>query len=239
MCGRFALDDKVNEAISKYVASGGKAEDWRPSNWEPNFNTAPTNTSVIVRDRAHSDTGVVEREVEWDAVWDFRPQWMKKPAPQINARIENLLSSNLWKPAFLARRAIVPMNGYYEWKAIAGKKQPFFIHAPEDFLSAAGIYVSVKVGDEWQQRFAIITREARDASGEIHDRMPAFLTPEVWNDWLEPGELDRPEETVAMLTESSERIAKTITTYPVSKRINNVRAEPEWTDPHILDEVEV
>jgi putative SOS response-associated peptidase YedK len=25
---------------------------------------------------------------------------------------------------------------------------------------------------------------AVDGAGEVHDRMPVFLTPEVWDDWL-------------------------------------------------------
>jgi len=51
MCGRFAIDGKVNEAISEYVHAGGKPQDWRPSDWAPNYNVAPTNPSVIIRDR--------------------------------------------------------------------------------------------------------------------------------------------------------------------------------------------
>lgn len=239
MCGRFAIDGKVNEAITAYVHAGGRPQDWRPSDWDANYNVAPTNTSVIVRDRVDDDSGELRREVDWDAVWDFRPPWLKTPAPQINARIENLTSSNLWKKAFIGRRAIVPMLGYYEWKTIAGKKQPYFIHSPADFLSAAGIYVPVKTGDGWDVRFAIITREARDASGEIHDRMPAFLTPDTWDAWLSPTDLEDPSETVEMLMATSETVASTITTYPVSKAINNVRARPVWDDPALLEPVEV
>ena len=37
-----------------------------------------------------------------------------------------------------------------------------------------------KVEDEWQWSASIITRPARDASGEIHDRMPVFLESDVW-----------------------------------------------------------
>lgn len=97
----------------------------------------------------------------------------------------------------------------------------------------------MKEGDDWVVRFAIITREARDASGEIHDRMPAFLTPDTWDAWLSPGDLDDPAETVDMLMATSETIASTITTYPVSKAINNVRTRPVWDDPELLEPVDV
>ncbi|TIH36136.1 hypothetical protein D4765_10120 [Subtercola vilae] len=111
MCGRFAIDGKVNETITAYVHAGGDPQEWRPADWVANYNVAPTNP-VIVRDRVDEDSGELRCEVDWDATWDFRPPWLKTPAPQINARIENLTSSNLWKKAFLGRRVIVPMLGY-------------------------------------------------------------------------------------------------------------------------------
>lgn len=120
MGGRFAIDGKVNEAIAAYVHAGEKPQDWRPSDWDANYNVAPTNPSVIVRDRVDDDSGEVHREVDWMRSRAFRPPWLKTRAPQINARIENLTSSNLWKKSFIGRRAIVPMLGHYEWKSLAG-----------------------------------------------------------------------------------------------------------------------
>lgn len=97
----------------------------------------------------------------------------------------------------------------------------------------------IKTGDEWEVRFAIITREARDASGEIHDRMPAFLTADTWDAWLSPGDLNDPAEAIDILTSASETVASTITTFPVSKAINNVRARAEWDDPELLKPIEL
>lgn len=37
--------------------------------------------------------------------------------------------------------------------------------------------------------FVVITREVRGASGEVHDRMPAFLTSDTWDAWLTPEKL--------------------------------------------------
>jgi putative SOS response-associated peptidase YedK len=56
--------------------------------------------------------------------------------------------------------------------------------------------------------------------------MPVFLTPDTWEPWVEPMKLektDEKEELLAMLDRSSLAVASTITTYPVSKRVNNVR----------------
>lgn len=41
-------------------------------------------------------------------------------------------------------------------------------------LASAAIYTARRLGDGWILSTAIIPREAHDASGEIHDRMPVF-----------------------------------------------------------------
>jgi len=127
----------------------------------------------------------------------------------------------------------VPMRGYYEWteREVDGRtvKIPHFIHGPGELLAAAGIYTARKVDDAWVVSTAIITREGRDASGEVHDRMPAFLEPEVYARWLEPVTWDdaQKEEAVRMLTEVSAEVASTITTHEVDRRVNNSRtADP-------------
>jgi putative SOS response-associated peptidase YedK len=236
MCGRFALDDKVNSAISAFVAQGGRAEDWRPPGWRPNYNISPTDTVPIVREWTDSQTGEIVRQVD-PAAWNFRPAWYKRPGVNINARIETVATTALYKAAFSARRALVPMNGYYEWSGPKEDRQPFYVHGPDDFLAAAGIYAGVKNDEtgEWAHNFVIITREATDASGEIHDRMPAFLTPEVWDTWLQPGELADPSAMLDLLQEVSTDVAGTVTTYPVSKAINNPRTRDDWSDPGLIE----
>ncbi|HEX7835637.1 MAG TPA: SOS response-associated peptidase family protein, partial [Pseudolysinimonas sp.] len=91
---------------------------------------------------------------------------------------------------------------------------------------------------EWYLTMSIITREARDASGEVHDRMPVFLGPDVFDRWLSPARLEEQgelDETVAMLEQVSEQVAATITTYEVDRRVNNSRnidpADPTLIEP--------
>ena len=93
------------------------------------------------------------------------------------------------------------MRGYYEWTGDKGDKQPHFIHGDGPILAAAGISTARKEErrDEWVVSTAIITREARDRSGELHDRMPAFLTPDVWDEWLNPHKLESDAEKEHLL----------------------------------------
>ncbi len=160
---------------------------------------------------------------------DFHPAFMRdSKRPQFNARIETVATNGLWKSAFSGSRCIVPMRGYYEWQDIEldGKKvkQPHFIHGVTDPLAAAGIYAVRKVNDEWVVSTAIITREAQDASGEVHDRKPAYLTPAYYDEWLNPAKLTTDaerEHAVSMLEVVSESVASTITTYEVDRKVNN------------------
>ncbi|NNC10463.1 SOS response-associated peptidase [Planctomonas sp. JC2975] len=232
MCGRFAMDDDVNELITEFVAAGGDLNDWRPS-----YSIAPTDVVPIVRERVDKGTGEVRRSVD-GAVWDFHPAFMRESKrPNFNARIETVTSNGLWKGAFASSRAIVPMRGYYEWTGEPGHKRAHFLHSGDGgLLAAAGIYTVRKVDDEWQVSTAIITREARDASGEIHDRMPVFLERDAWDEFLTPDKLDEPgkQNMVQLLTAESEKVAGTVTSYEVDPKVNNSRtADPD--DPSLIE----
>lgn len=235
MCGRYALDSKTDELIKEFVAAGGDFRDWQPS-----YSIAPTNPALIVRERVDQESGELDRTL--DVVrWDFWPAFIdSKKKPNFNARIENLASSGLWKGAFASSRALVPMRGYYEWTGEPGHKQPHFLHDAEgDLLAAAAIYTARRVGEEWMLSMAIVTREARDASGDIHDRMPVFLERRAWGEWLEPGKLDTDgkEHMLGMLAAESEQMAKRITAYDVDPKVNNTRrADPN--DPTLIQPID-
>ncbi|CAN5544203.1 SOS response-associated peptidase [soil metagenome] len=231
------MDEKTNDLIEEFVLQGNDYRDWAPS-----FSIAPTDRIPIIRERADRETGEFLRKVE-PAVWNFRPPFVTKTGrPQFNARLETLATNGLWKGAFASGRCIVPMRGYYEWetKFVDGKtvKFPHFIHGPGKLLAAAGIATAHTVGDEWEVSAAIVTREARDASGEVHDRMPAFLQPDVYGRWLSPDKLTddaQKQELLDMLESVSSGVAATITSYPVDRRVNNSRvidpADPSLIDP--------
>jgi putative SOS response-associated peptidase YedK len=229
VCGRFALDRKKDDLIRVFDADGNDYDDWVPK-----YSITPTEVIPIIRERKHSDSGEVTRTID-SAVWDFHPAFMRdSKRPQFNARLETVASNGLWKGAFSGSRCIVPMRGYYEWHDIERDgtkvKQPHFIHGEGDILAAAGIATARKVDDAWAISTAIITRQARDASGEVHDRMPVFLTPDHFDEWLNPvkftTESER-EHAVALLESVSEGVASTITTYEVDRRVNNSRtADP-------------
>lgn len=161
----------------------------------------------------------------------------------INARLETVATNGMFRPSFQSKRCVVPMLGYYEWEAReeAGKtvKQPYFIHHGDQagYLAAAGLWTARKDDStgEWAITYTIITREARDASGEIHDRMPVFLTADVVDEWLDPGRRTDVDDVLELLRDSSADVAAEIVTHPVDRRVNDVRRadrlDPELTSP--------
>lgn len=228
MCGRFALNAETDELIREFVAQGGRAEDWRPA-----YSIAPTQVAPIVRDRV--EDGTIDREVAL-ARWDWvKPRNMPQGRPLFNARIEKLSGS--WAAPFSSSRCIVPMLGYYEWTTDGKLKTPHFLHS-DGLLAAAGLTWHMDVNGEPVRCFVVITRESRDASGEIHDRMPAFLTPDLYDTWLNPTPLDKGDR-VALLGEldhTSAAVAATIREHTVDRAINNSRTV-DPTDPQLIEAV--
>ncbi|WP_298867722.1 SOS response-associated peptidase family protein [uncultured Microbacterium sp.] len=152
------------------------------------------------------------------------------------------LPERFWVGAFSRSRCIVPMLGYYEWTGEKGSKTPHWIHSDE-LLAAAGLTWTTEVTGERRRVFVVVTREARDASGEIHARMPAFLTRDLWDAWLDPQPLTVDGDNAASkqnrlqlrdeLEASSSTIATTMRTHVVDRKVNNVRTVNP-SDPSLI-----
>jgi putative SOS response-associated peptidase YedK len=228
MCGRFAMDATIDDLIRQFVIDGGRPEDWWRE-FHGSYSIAPTDDAVIVRDRGE---GRLLELVRWD--WQ-KPANRPKGPPMINARIEKL-ATGFWAPAFTAARCVVPMRGYFEWTGEKGDKTPHFLHG-DGLLAAAGLTWSMQLPTGESARcFVVITRQAQDAGGEVHDRMPAFLTPGAVDEWLEPAKLDRDgrEGMLALLDASSVEVASTITQYVVDRKVNSTRAV-DPSDPTVIE----
>jgi putative SOS response-associated peptidase YedK len=72
-----------------------------------------------------------------------------------------------------AAACFMPIDGLFEWNAIkdAKAKQPYAI-AMKDDRPGCG-----RPAGEWVRTFAIITTDANELVGQIHDRMPVVLHP--------------------------------------------------------------
>lgn len=123
------------------------------------------------------------------------------------------------------------------------QKQPYFIRPNDgDIMAMAGLYELWRVPEEgvekaggiepgeWVWTCTVITTNAPDDLGRIHDRMPMIVERDRWDAWLDPGLTD-PERVRALLTPA---MAGTMEAYPVSKAVNNVRNNgPELIEPAV------
>ncbi|MFC7457042.1 SOS response-associated peptidase [Brachybacterium sp. GCM10030267] len=231
MCGRYVLEIDAEGQMRAYAAQPARELDWYPI-----FSIAPRTKAPVVREYV-DESGQLQRTLEL-ARWGFQPSWAKEKGPRpINARFETAASNGMFRAAFASSRAVVPMSGYYEWVETETGKQPYYVHPTDErLLHAAGLTTAAQNADgEWDVSFTIITREARDAAGDVHDRMPAFLDEDLLADWLAPGKLDATgrERLHGELGDVSERQAQTLVTHPVDRRVNNTRTVNR-TDPGLI-----
>lgn len=235
MCGRYASSRRPDELIDEFDAS--VHFDTEPA---PSWNVAPTDEVFAVMERP----GHEERQLRV-LRWGLVPSWAKERSigPRlINARLETLAEKPAFRRALAVRRCLVPADGYYEWYPTeqvtkAGKpvKQPFYIRpADGGVLAMAGLYEIWRdpaLRDDDPSRFlwtcTVITTEATDDIGMIHDRMPLMVDRAAWADWLDPA------ASGADLLDLLEPAAPgRLTAFPVSSAVGNVRNNgPELVAP--------
>ena len=192
MCGRFVSARKRAELLEEFAVQ----RDAVAADREPDYNVAPTKRIYTVLD--HKD----ERELRL-VRWGLVPSWAKDTkggARLINARAETVAVKPAFRAAFARRRCLIPADGYYEWQTETAKaKQPFYIYRTDGgILAFAGLYelwknpeVPEDHEDAWYWSATIITTDATDEIGKIHDRTPMVIAPDDWAEWLDPANREK------------------------------------------------
>lgn len=232
MCGRFAASSSVEELTAFFEID--EVVEPLPA---PRYNIAPTMPIAAVF--THVGEAASSRRLA-ALRWGLVPSWAKDPdhgARLINARVETVAEKPSFRAALARRRCLIPADGYFEWRprtSAPGKavKQPYFI-APRDGrpLAMAGLYEYWRGPDGgWLVTAAIITTEATDEVGVLHDRMPMVVTPQNWQAWLDP-------EVRGPVTELLTAPAAEVSFHPVSQAVNRVGNDgPELLEPIELSE---
>ncbi len=209
-----------------------------------NWNIAPTNDIYIIKQKDRENNHRVLDTASWGLIAPWQKNFTDARAGQshaINARSESIHEKPTFRDAFRTTRCLIPATGYYEWATSLGKyppKQPFYISSKDGApLSIAGIYST------WRsesgvliQSASIITQEAVGELATIHSRMPVFMAPNRWDDWLDLG--NRETSFLQSLMVSQDPTAGLVTR-PVSPRVNVVANNgPEIIEPYELGEPE-
>ena len=225
MCGRVI---QSSAPIRYTIVDGMNVRDSRVANYPPRWNGAPSQDLLVIR-RNHK-TG----EVSLDPLrWGLIPYWCEDPKggrKPINAKCETVRTLPSFREAYRKRRCILPVDGFFEWKAIKGQKakQPYAIAMKDgNPFGIGGLWENWRdpTSGEWVRTFAIITTDANELVAEIHNRMPLILAPTAR--WLsegpDPGDLMRPFP------------AEPMRMWPISTRVN----KPENDDPCIVEPIEL
>ena len=178
MCGRFTLHHPAAELAERFAVEQTLLE------LRPRYNIAPSQPVAVVIQRQQRQL----LEFRWGLV----PFWAKTAAignRLINARAESLADTSAFRNAFRRGRCIVPASGYFEWKRSGSGKVPHYIQlADRQPLAMAGLSEKWTAPDgEVLRTCAIVTTEPNAAVAGLHNRMPAILTPEAAEIWLDPG----------------------------------------------------
>ncbi|RKP50045.1 SOS response-associated peptidase [Cohnella endophytica] len=221
MCGRYTIVVSMEELMMRYLSEV-------PTTYyrTPRYNLAPMQTvPAVVNDGENNRLG----ELRWGLV----PSWAKDDkigSKMINARAETILEKASFKGLIRRKRAIVPADGFYEWKKSGNEKQPMRITMKDGAVfSMAALY------DTWQapdgrkiSTCTIITTTPNSLMAGIHDRMPVILRPEDEAAWLDRGNDDVGLLTGLLLPYEASRMRA----YPVSPLVGNVKNDA----PELIEE---
>ncbi len=206
MCGRFVLKHDPGEMLEHYNEAP-------PNPFAARYNIAPT-TPVL----GFCDDG-------WHFFrWGLIPSWAKEISMgnrMFNARGETVAEKPSFRNAYKRRRCLIPASGFYEWRKEHGQKQPYYCYRDDGLFSMAGIW------EHWQDQegneissCAVITRQAEGEMASLHDRMPVYIAPDNYPDWLnhKSEKTDRANELIYASDPDYQFTA-------VSKAVNNSRNE--------------
>lgn len=224
MCGRSSLTKTEKEIEQRFGATfySDELERYNPL---PNYNVAPTHNMPVITNTDPKHLNIYR--------WGLIPFWakdMKIGYKMINARVETLLAKSAFKNAVKSKRCIVPMDGFYEWKRDGKAKMPYRIILPDTpIFSVAGLWECWKNDDgEEIYSFTVITQEPNELMKNIHDRMPAILSPEQEALWID-NEIS-PTDAIQLITPYPSKLMKA---YRVDSRVGKVSEN----DRHLIEPI--
>jgi putative SOS response-associated peptidase YedK len=224
MCGRYWITSPADVLISRFRVRG------EPAPLRPRWNAAPGQDLPVVRlSEGNADAGARVFEL---MRWGLVPAWVADPSDAgrpINARAETAATKPSFRESFRRRRALVPADGFYEWRRRGPESVPFAFRAKSrETFAIAGLW------DEWHARegpplrtFALLVTDASADVAPVHDRMPVILEPGAEALWLDAG-----LEDAARLHELLRPLpAGALESFVVSARLNSSRVD----DPSVLE----
>ena len=221
MCGRYTLSTPTDLLSDLFELESAVTV-------SPRFNIAPTQTAPVIR----VDAATKARRLDL-LKWGLVPFWAKDPSignRMINARAETVAEKPAYRVSFRKKRCLIPADGFYEWQATGGPKQPFFFHRGDGYpFAMAGLWDRWEKGEDSPvETFTILTTEANEVVAPIHKRMPVILAESAFDKWLDP-EVEDAKSLAGLLTPAPPEILEAL---PVSTYVNSPANEgPQCVEP--------
>ena len=214
MCARYSLIATAEELVEWFKLR-------KKIELAPRYNIAPTQAVAVVRQDAPGG------ERRYDLMrWGLIPHWAKDTSManrMINARSETVAEKPGFRNALRRRRCILPCSGYYEWKKLDKRKQPYWIR-----MKDAPLFAFAALWESWNspdggtiESCALLTMDAIASMRPIHDRMPVVLLPGQYDAWLDPAQQSG-ETALKLVRPLGDGLLEAI---PVSTHVNNSRHE--------------
>lgn len=185
MCGRYTILVTMEELMLLYLSElSGEL----PEMPMPMYNAAPGQMiPAVINDGKRNRFGQLR--------WGLLPSWAtdeRSANKPINARAETLMEKASFKHLIARKRAIIPADGFYEWKKTDDGKQPMRIGMRDGSVFSMAALYDTWVGPDGRKisTCVIITTEANELVSDIHDRMPVILRPEDCAFWLDRNNTD-------------------------------------------------
>ena len=216
MCGRISLFAELGDLASQFRFVPDDVGDAYQASW----NIAPTGAVLAITAESGQRRAGIMR---WGFTFSRPPGKSGSSRPLFNARSETLAERPAFRSAFAQRRCLVPINGFYEWRANpGGGKTPLWIHR-EDGLPfvLAGIY-----NTRPDAAASVITCAPNSLMTPIHNRMPVMLADGEYDDWLDPEADPMVLQALLQPREWPEMMA-----WPVSTAVNRAGSD----GPHLIE----
>ena len=178
MCGRFSNFTPIEELRERFQADPPDEPVY------PRYNAAPGQRLIVIP--------INDPHTMHFYKWGLIPHWAKDPKignSLINARSETLKEKPAFRGSLQKGRCLVLADGFYVWGMTSGRKILYRVELKDRKpFAMAGLASTWKdtTGKEIGT-FTIITTDANEIVGTIHNRMPVIFNREQEVKWIDPS----------------------------------------------------
>lgn len=217
MCGAYSQTRRGLEYFINKAKAEKLWEGWDfsiPELVSDRWNVRPTQVSVVM------DNDKLEMRA-----FGLIPSWAKDAKmtfATFNARSETIDEKATFRKPFKENRGIVIIDGYYEFAKVDKESIPYFftVKGEPAFAIAVLCDENTIASDKEIKSFSIVTVPANAEFESIHPRMPAILTQDEAEEWLNPDSgTDRLKSLLRPFP------ADLMNHWMVSKMVNSNRSE--------------